>query len=261
MALPFYNPYKGSIGRFFSGDTSLVGYWQLQGNSWDNSGNGYNGTDTAVTYNQPGFRDGVGSAYFNGTTSKIITSSPSQADASPYTLMGWINITPGATLYYTPIISLGNGGIESILTLESPTLIGIDYPGSNNLNATIPSIIAGKDYLLCVTYNGAGSLVSSAYSFYVNGIFYPNSGSFGGTAALLPTSTGVNLGYDAFAPRYLNGRLSEASRFSRTLSHQEISQYYQWATSSNNLPHKWRSLFVQAAQNVAGFFMSWFTAN
>lgn len=59
---------------------AIKGYWRFNGNSNDASGNGYNGTDTAVTYSQSTGKLGQGAA-FNGSTSKIAT--PTIAWGSP----------------------------------------------------------------------------------------------------------------------------------------------------------------------------------
>ena len=47
---------------------SVIAWWKLDGNSNDASGNGHNGTDTAITYTTGKINQ---AASFNGTTSKI----------------------------------------------------------------------------------------------------------------------------------------------------------------------------------------------
>lgn len=78
-------------------DSTLKGYWRLNGSSVDETGNGNSGTDTAVTYNDANgmFFRGAG---FNGTTSKIVL--PSNASLKPttnFTIMTWFKTSTAAT--------------------------------------------------------------------------------------------------------------------------------------------------------------------
>jgi hypothetical protein len=67
---------------------STVDYWNLEGNSNDAGSNGFNGTDTAITYLVANGKIGQG-AGFNGTSSKIVlgTSNPIPTTAgTPFTI-------------------------------------------------------------------------------------------------------------------------------------------------------------------------------
>ena len=68
-------------------------FYKLDGDSTDSSGNGYNGTDTAITYSA-GNGKFVQGAGFNGTTSKIVF--PSNVDTKPtgaFTISCWVKYT------------------------------------------------------------------------------------------------------------------------------------------------------------------------
>lgn len=70
---------------------AIAGYWRLNGNSNDASGNGYNGTDANVTYSTS---KGIlnGSASFNGSSSTILIASNLGISNSPVTLSCWVRI-------------------------------------------------------------------------------------------------------------------------------------------------------------------------
>lgn len=122
---------------------AIKGYWKLNGNSNDYSGNGYNGTDTAITYSQANGRLGQG-AGFNGSSSKITTTySSSIASISFWVRLqpsGWtgdwniiveqikLNTSYGFTIRreasnYRSVISVGNkSGSDSFSNYVIPTL-------------------------------------------------------------------------------------------------------------------------------------------
>lgn len=74
---------------------AIIGYWRLNGNSNDASGNGYNGTDTDMTYGA-GKKDLAG--IFNGTSSKItIPGSPFYFENTTFTVSICINKSTATT--------------------------------------------------------------------------------------------------------------------------------------------------------------------
>lgn len=66
---------------------AIKGYWKLNGNSNDYSGNGNNGTDTAITYSQANGRLNQG-AGFNGSSSRIVNSTITNFQTK--TISAWI---------------------------------------------------------------------------------------------------------------------------------------------------------------------------
>jgi hypothetical protein len=239
MALPFFNAYRGSIGRFFQGDPTLVGYWQLGGNSLDNSGNGNNGTDTAVSYSPAYSRfSGGQGAYFNGSSSYIsVANSPSLEITGALTLSAWVYLPsiPSSTSY-----SIINKSADNISNWEyefrvvSGGALGfLSANTSNYFNITTTNLLttAGVWYHVAVTRSSSAS--NATIAFYVNGVAYSgtivsNNPSYVGTSTLT-----VNIGAATNAPtkQWFNGYIDEPAIFSRALSPAEISQYYQWATS------------------------------
>ncbi len=265
---PFYNPYRGSIGRFFAGDPSLVGYWQLQGNSWDNSGNANNGTDTAVTYYQPWFRDDSGSAAFTIASNSAIQLSDSalMRQTGNLTVHIWAKITVSSGNTYPLLFqSYSQSGTVAGFQIQQDINNHLRFVLGNNTGLSIPVnyqdirsnkfINDSKWHLFTCVYDGTNIIE------YIDGKFEVEGAWSSGAAYQATNYVGIGKISGSGTIDQLQGYLSEIGYFSRAFSAQEISQYYQWATSSSNLPHKWLTAFVQAAQNVESFFMSWFTAN
>jgi hypothetical protein len=226
MALPFFNAYRGSIGRFFQGDPTLNGYWQLDGNSLDNSGNGNNGTDTAVSYSPAysKFNGGQG-AYFNGSSSYIQVPS-FVSGISNATLMLWVSVKSFPQTI-NEIGGLGSDGKNSsffFYAYNNPKFAGFIRTSSGSLVQVgeYYNFSFNNWYHLAMTYNGAIA------SFYVNGNLINSattSGTIGGVPFLLGQTTVSSYNY------WFNGSIDEVGFWTRTLSPSEISQYYQWATS------------------------------
>lgn len=70
---------------------AIKGYWRLNGNSNDASGNGFNGTDANITYSQSYGCINQG-ASFNGINSKITTSVSGVSENADKTWMAWVRI-------------------------------------------------------------------------------------------------------------------------------------------------------------------------
>ncbi len=235
MALPFYDPYKGSIGRFFAGDPSLAGYWQLNGNSSDNSGNSNNGTDTAVVYAPYAnkFNQSNGGV-FNGSTSFIQTNAFSGVGGN-FTFSFWVYLNSypnGASLLvYIPFV-VGSTTPANSFDIQfrtdasgNPILLFEIYLNSGtNLEAASGVLpIKAKTWInFFATYNG------SYANIYMNGKNIFNASYSGGY--LNPTNTWIGRNGD-YNQYYLNGNMCEVSLWKRALSQQEISDYYNWATT------------------------------
>jgi hypothetical protein len=228
MALPFFNAYRGSIGRFFQGDLTLVCYWQLDGSSIDNSGNGNNGTDTAVSY---------GSAYsrFNGGRGGYFNGSSSYIDAGNGALGG--NITVSVWVYPQNISTDWAGIVSKNSGQQSGTAVfwfgqhstdgalrfGIYLNGSTETPLDTGVVITNKKwYYLVATYDGHYQKI------YVDGKLVAVSSDLN---SVLPSNTSNYWIGKSTAPTPFNGYINEVAIFSRALSPAEISQYYQWATS------------------------------
>ena len=214
MAVPFFNPYKGSFGRFFAGDPTFLGYWQLDGSSIDNSGNGNNGLDGAVTYS-PAYGKFSQGANFNGTSSVISLSSVPLTGTGNWTLNAWIKTSVTGTR--KGVFAFGGGAANSGVNM----FINISNHHEFDLSqvagpAGSINICDGNWHMLTAT-NSGGTI-----SIYTDGVFEASS-------TMSPNITTGNkyIGED-LSPAVMNGSIDEVAVLSRALSAQEISQYHLW---------------------------------
>jgi hypothetical protein len=220
-----YHPYRGSIGRFFRGDPTLAGYWQLDGSSIDNSGNGNNGTDTAVSYSPAysKFSGGQG-AYFNGSAQIALPSALVNQQIKTVALWFYVpNTWPSSEVGLVDTAVDGSNGWKFIISGSSwvgflqeggSTPITLSYASSN--------FSPNRWYHLAATVDGSGNAV-----FYVNGIARAS-----GNGTYTATTNTTKFGAENRSGYNFTGYLDEIVAFSRALSPAEISQYYQWATSA-----------------------------
>ena len=233
MAKVWGDSSRGRIGTFWGNDPSLVGYWQLNGNSLDNSGNSNNGTDASVIYGGPFGKFGKG-AYFNGTNS-LITTPLTSISVSSKTVMAWVKTS--TTTYqvicaqWAPPASW-NLGINND-SLNSGILEFSTFNGTTSIfsKSSAPSLATGNWTHVAATYDSS----NYAISFYVNGVL---SGTATGNQSQSST-VGVGIGRENQTTIYgpYSGYLDEVAIFSRVLSASEISQYYNWAIGGNQRKH------------------------
>ncbi|GIW67900.1 MAG: hypothetical protein KatS3mg096_768 [Candidatus Parcubacteria bacterium] len=222
---------RGRIGVFFGNDPSLVAYWQLDKNAFDNSGNGWNGTEyNLVRDGKVMFRDGITAPYFNGSNSKVVMPTPN-FNFSQITLMAWVLRMGDANTSDGKIIDIKGSNYRSVLAVGNPGGAtgayfqvftgGGDYYSAAGFDN---DIYIPRVSLMVGSYNG-----SSVFLFINNKIYDPKNAS--GTLIL---NSSFYIGQEAGdgAPRYFNGYICEAAVFNRGLSPSEISQYYNWAISS-----------------------------
>lgn len=88
---------------------AIIAAWNLNGNSNDNSGNGFNGTDTNVTYSSVYTKNGL-AAQMTGTGRIVFTSSPSLTPLV-FTFMSWDNQNSFSGNYAAVCGCQSSGGI------------------------------------------------------------------------------------------------------------------------------------------------------
>ena len=217
----FYNPYIGSIGRFFDGDPTLRGYWQLQGNSWDNSGNGSNGSDIAMVYNKSGFKDMMRSGKFNKTSSYIQLPKNSNTYLyNTWTIMAWSYVIDSSS---SGIYQMGNAWLYQNS--------GSFYNGSSNQVVLASSTIYTNRWVFSA-YTVSNGADSRMYQFVVGGPQNIGISTTYGTNSDAYLYVGIGGFRSPRAGDGMIGYISEVAIFSRALSPSEISQYYNWAISN-----------------------------
>lgn len=228
----FFHPYTGSVGRFFEGDPSLVRYWQLA-NALDNSGNGKTLTiGSGISLNRFNFLNGKGISVFGDGSANAKATWAENLQFGDFTQLCWFRC-PIYNTDWRMFFQIGGGGSNN-------NICGLGIVKSND--ATNP----GKGWF--------GAYFSGGYDLYSPQRYDDNiwhlivrvrqgSNHYGYVDGKLVISgtistTLTNPGQEAvFYNRFYNtqffyGELAEVSLFNRALSPQEISQYYQWATSA-----------------------------
>lgn len=192
----------------------------LNGNSNDFSGNGNNGTDTAITYSQANGKFGQG-AGFNGSNSNIqINSLPALGDC---TICAYIKMTGNAQSGYSYIFTTANPSNDFNLNFSvEPTTnylsFGI-YTGN-----WLPSVIGNYNmndslrHMVAVTRSGAnivlymdGKVVSSSSSY--------RTGNAGGDIS----SIGSN---NSNSNTFFTGSIDEVTIFTVAKSASWVKQQY-----------------------------------
>jgi hypothetical protein len=208
-------------------NAGLVGWWPLNGNANDYSGNGNNGVPTDVLYApqrvvKPSLLYSLGDygTNFNGQNSKI-NVSVSQSLLSPNKTQEYTICTGFSLKSNTQETFLATYADEIRIGLNAPNTFIVDwgthtdytYPAPLNTNAA---------YQVCTDYNkGTGIL-------YLNG--NPIATTTGlASVSIAPNTPLLGLGYEIWQKtdfKYTNGTMWNVQFYNTSLSAQQIQQLY-----------------------------------
>ena len=218
----------GRLGRFLGNKPGLVGYWQLDGSSIDNSANGQNGSDTSVTYGpqslpwMSGLR-GVNVSHANGSNITITGTASIPTAAAPRTFGIWLQTTVSGT--NQSVFGSGTSASGEQFTLY--VVSGKDY--FSGYSADIQGNIVlndGKWHLFIVTYDGTTARL------YVDGKYDTGSAeSLNTVGTSIAIGRGLPVNTDG-----ITGSLTEAFILNYQMSAAQIAQYYAWAIRK---PQNW----------------------
>lgn len=201
----------------------LVGWWPLNGNANDSSGNGYNGTLVNAPSLTTGQNGTATSAYsFNGSTQAISTSSTMGMGNINATLSCWV-YNPTAT-NSGAILKIGGGasatgygfGIGSTQYNAAGTNIVMLYENVRWIGTT--TALGTGWHFLAMVIDGSG-----VPSMYKDGVQVP--GTYSGTNAIVPTG-GIYIADDLTYADYFNGQVDDVRAYNRSLSANEIASLY-----------------------------------
>jgi len=197
----------------------LKGYWKLNGNSNDYSGNGNNGTDTNITYSQSNGRLNQG-AGFGGSSKILIGNSTSISGTGSHTISLWVNMASLPSSNYASMFfvkgrkdnSQGCWGffiraenISGTTLLKTSVVTTSPSVAMYTVNGPAPTI--GTWYHLVAVFDN----LAKTLTLFVNGVKYGSSVSTGSTLRY-GYSTGCAIGYFGSAGTsqyYLNGKIDE----------------------------------------------------
>ncbi len=207
-------------------------YYKLDGNATDSSGNGYNGADTNVTWQNGRFSQ---AAVFNGSSSHINIGAVIPNTDTNYSISTWINIDSGFTSGNRTIL----GAASSSSGTEGSFRLQLTYVSANIYKITIARTVAtsgtnffyssswtsstintGQWYNIVATYNSTGRVGKT----YLNGVAVD---SFALTTSASVTSVTNNLigGQRENTAKWL-GKVDQVRIFGFALSAPNVTDLY-----------------------------------
>lgn len=215
------------LGEYLGAGSGITkGLWHLNGSSVDSSGNGNNGTDTAITYSQANGKFGQG-AGFNGSSSVINVGNAGLNLTGDFTIAGWMYITSSSNPVLNILATRGQSGspYEQYAVFEqNGTVYGRlrNTAGNVVFDAAIPSVgINTWQFVVCVV---SGTTVS----IYVNGKKGTDA-TFTGTRLNLSIDTKIGGGYVSNQLFYMNGAIDEVIIENVAWSAEKVKKYYSYA--------------------------------
>ena len=211
-----------------SGTTKLL--LHLNGNSTDSSGNGNNGTDTAITYSLANGKFGQGAGFY-GTTSYISNGNIASFEYNqPFTIIGWIknNGTVSQNIISkqqsaTPYAGYGIG------TSASGYPQVFLYGDSNGaFIKTSSRLLNDKLHMIAMTYDGSNTI--NGLKMYIDGALENTTtdGNIAFTSSIISTAS-FQLSGRGGANQLFNGYMDEILIENRAWSASEIKKYYTYA--------------------------------
>jgi hypothetical protein len=207
----------------------IVGYWALNGNANDQSGNGNNGNQINVQLATNRFGEANKASFFNGISSRILTNSINSNNWSGLTITYWCKQN-----------TLTSGQVFDFRSSNQNDVASYHQGGNttaNNYNAQInnstfinsnTNLDTGSWDNITITQNYS----TNKFSIYVNGVLK-------NTAIATPfllTSPYLNIGSrssSAGISNYFKGYLDDIAIWKRALSEEEIKSV-QFSNFKNN---------------------------
>lgn len=201
-------------------DSSLVGFYPLNGNAYDFSGHTNSGTVLGAIAATDRFGNTNGAFYFAGDGSDIeIPDSPSLDISNSITLAAWIKTGGGG--YAQPRIvtkSVYQLGLSD--TSSSPQVFFDISPLIPGVVQSSPISLSENNWIfLAATYDGSLMLL------YTNGVLAA-SASNPGNIGINSNGVGIGSGIAAGGTDYFQGWIDGVRIYNRALSPTEIQQLY-----------------------------------
>lgn len=198
----------------------LVGWWKMNGNASDSSGNSNHGTVSGTTLSAN--RNGqANKAYgFNGTSDYISANiSPNIPGTSPITYEAWVYPTA------FNVFVVGK-------TYGDPMGVGIDNTGHIRVRFYTDSSLNLSTYYISTAsmslnawHQIAVTWAPNIISFYIDGVFSDSQTTAAQTGSI-STVSGIVIGYISAGFGYFSGSIDDVRIYNRALSSDEITNLY-----------------------------------
>ncbi|HZV80812.1 MAG TPA: Ig-like domain-containing protein, partial [Geobacteraceae bacterium] len=216
-------------------DSDLVGYWPMDGDWTDYSGNGNNGT----AYNGAVFTSehiaGTQAGIFNGTNSSVsMGASTSMVMTSQMTVSAWIYPTgTGSDATYGGIIVNKEGEYE-IARFANGTIqyaIANSSPGWTWVNTNYVAPLNTWTHLAW-TY----SAVEGKINVYANGVLVSTTSGSGNIGDYTTGMNELRIGSRQGGGQFYKGLLDEVALYKRALQAEDVLELYNSVLSSDRTP-------------------------
>ena len=181
-------------------------YYKLDGDAADSSGNGYNGNDSNVTWQNGRFGQ---AAVFNGSSSYISGTVSATATTS---FSMWVKINDTSSSQFIQVFDNNNFAIF----IYSGKL-NIQYASGSNSNGVAWTISNASSW-----NHIAGTFTSSSSTLYVNGVQKTESMNNWVNAESVPY-----IGNRNALDGYFNGEIDQVRIFSSALTSSQVTQLYE----------------------------------
>ena len=212
--------------------SGLVGWYPLDGNTKDTSGNNLNGTGFSITPSTDRFGN-LNSCYlFNGSSSFISVPDNNLLDfTTNFTLCGWFKSNSTSQIEQCILgkgRSLNGTGYSLLHNGNNGTQTGIGINSTSNVELFTSSDNYKQGWNFIVgTYNG------QKLKLYMNGVLVDSVST---TIILSNSQQPLFIGrelLDGSLSRYFNGYLDDILLYNRPLSEMEVSQIYHLGDTCN----------------------------
>lgn len=195
------------------------GIWHFNGSSADSSSNGFNGTDTAITYTAGKFNS---CANFNGSTSKIVFGNPI-IPVGTKTVLAWIKTTNTGAQTVVGNLNFNTGAGDVMDIVSNVHRYNIYYgAGPSTVNLSGAKVITdGLWHLLVAVYDGTNLKI------YTDGVLENTSANFTDSTA---RPNNCQMGIDVGAFNKNAGAIDEVAIYNVALTPKQITDYYAWSS-------------------------------
>jgi hypothetical protein len=213
------NAFYGVRGNYFS-TRDIKGYWPMDNDEKDNSGNGLGGTIVGTGVISATGKVNRGYS-FSGATGNYISINLGEDIGNSFTMAAWFNprTMPAAGDFWQGIVAnAASNGDHGIWTYN---LNRMDYFADGVQHSSSTTISTNRWYHAAITYDGTNGRL------YINGVLDSNYP----IAMAKDAITTIYIANSGWANELFDGVIDEVVVFKRALSKDEIKALYASGTS------------------------------